>query len=136
MVSGVSSVVHPPLTIIPAGKVSTSCENASQFRNAFPDQAYSEGARQFPLLVPISPDDPASDANRRAWQVLEKFEKPFLTAFSDGDPITAGSDAILQARIPGARGQHHVTITGAGHFLQEDSGPELARVVVGFIRET
>ena len=102
----------------------------------FPDQAYSEGARQFPLLVPISPDDPASDANRRAWQVLEKFEKPFLTAFSDGDPITAGSDAILQARIPGTRGQHHVTITGAGHFLQEDSGPELARVVVGFIRET
>ncbi len=99
----------------------------------FPDQSYTEGARQFPTLVPISADDPASAANRDAWKILETMETPFLTAFSDGDPITAGSDRILQARIPGAQGQHHVTIVGGGHFLQEDKGPELARVVVDFV---
>jgi haloalkane dehalogenase len=100
----------------------------------FPDQSYAEGARQFPTLVPISPDDPAAAANREAWTILERLDKPFLTAFSDGDPITAGSDRILQARIPGAAGQPHVTIAGGGHFLQEDKGPELARVVVDFVR--
>ena len=89
----------------------------------FPDQSYTEGARQFPTLVPISSDDPASAANRAAWKVLETFDKPFLTAFSDGDPITAGGDRALQARIPGAKGRDHVTIVGGGHFLQEDRGP-------------
>jgi haloalkane dehalogenase len=68
--------------------------------------------------------------------VLETFDKPFLTAFSDGDPITAGSDRHLRARIPGATGQPHTTIAGGGHFLQEDKGPELARVVVDFVRAT
>jgi haloalkane dehalogenase len=99
----------------------------------FPDESYKEGARQFPTLVPITPDDPASEANRAAWKVLEQFDKPFLTAFSDGDPITAGSDPVLQARIPGAAGQPHTTIVGGGHFLQEDKGEDLARVVVGFV---
>ena len=102
----------------------------------FPDQRYTEGARQFPTLVPISPDDPAAAANRRAWNALAEFDKPFLTAFSDQDPITAGSDAHLQRRIPGAAGQPHTTITGAGHFLQEDKGPELAQVVVDFVQST
>ena len=102
----------------------------------FPDQTYLEGARQFPLLVPAEPDDPATAANRAAWSVLEQFEKPFLTAFSDGDPITAGAHRSLQERIPGARGREHVTIGGGGHFLQEDRGPELAAAVVAFVRAT
>jgi haloalkane dehalogenase len=102
----------------------------------FPDQSYAEGARQFPTLVPISPSDPAAGPNRQAWQVLETFEKPFLTAFSDGDPITAGSDRYLQEHIPGARGQPHTTIAGGGHFLQEDRGPQLAAVIVDFMRAT
>lgn len=102
----------------------------------FPDERYKAGARAFPLLVPTRPDDPASEPNRRAWQVLERWEKPFLTAFSDSDPITRGADAIFQRRVPGARGQPHTTITGAGHFLQEDRGEELARVIVEFVRAT
>jgi len=102
----------------------------------FPDESYKSGARQFPLLVPISSDDPAVLANRAAWERLEQFEKPFLTAFSDADPVTRGSDAVLQARIPGARGQKHVTVAGGGHFLQEDRGVELARIVVEFIAST
>ena len=102
----------------------------------FPDDRYKAGARQFPLLVPVTPDDPAAPANRRAWEVLRRWEKPFLTAFSDQDPITRGGDAWFQEAIPGTRGQPHTTITGAGHFLQEDRGEELAQVVVDFIART
>ncbi|HME68301.1 MAG TPA: haloalkane dehalogenase [Myxococcota bacterium] len=102
----------------------------------FPDDRFTAGARQFPLLVPTSPDDPAAAANRAAWQRLEQFRRPFLTAFSDRDPITRGGDKVLVARIPGAAGQRHVTIEGAGHFLQEDSGEELAAVVRDFVRGT
>jgi len=102
----------------------------------FPDDRYKAGARQFPVLVPIAPDDPASAANRAAWKVLERFEKPFLTAFSDRDPVTAGADAVLRRRIPGCAGQPHRTLTGGGHFLQEDVGEELARLVVDFVQRT
>ena len=102
----------------------------------FPDDSYKAGARAFPALVPISPDNPASEANRSAWRVLERWEKPVLTAFSDSDPITAGGDRAMQSRIPGARNQPHTTIRGAGHFLQEDKGEELARVCVDFIART
>jgi haloalkane dehalogenase len=99
----------------------------------FPDETYKEGARQFPLLVPISPEDPAAPANRAAWQVLTQFRKPFLTAFSDQDPITRASGPLFQQNIPGCAGQPHTTIQNAGHFLQEDQGEKLAEVVVSFI---
>lgn len=99
----------------------------------FPDESYKVGARQFPMLVPASPDDPASADNRAAWKILEQWHKPFLTAFSDSDPVTAGGDKVLQKKIPGCRGQRHTTIANAGHFLQEDKGEELARVVLAFI---
>jgi haloalkane dehalogenase len=102
----------------------------------FPDDAYTAGARIFPTLVPTSPDDPAAAANRAAWEALAAFERPLLTAFSDGDPITRGGDAIFQRTVPGAAGQAHTTIAGAGHFLQEDKGLELARVVADFVRST
>lgn len=102
----------------------------------FPDETFKEGARQFPLLVPTGPDDPASEANRAAWRTLEQFTKPFLCAFSDGDAITAGADRALLRRVPGTKGQPHTTIEGGGHFLQEDRGEELASVVVDFMRAT
>ena len=99
----------------------------------FPDESYKEGARQFPLLVPTTPNDPAADKNRAAWAVLMKWNKPFLTAFSDSDPITKGGDKVLQKLIPGTHGQAHTTIVNGGHFLQEDQGEKLAEVVVMFI---
>jgi haloalkane dehalogenase len=102
----------------------------------FPDDSYKAGARQFPLLVPSTPDDPASAANRAAWEVLRTWTKPFLTAFSDHDPITAGADRALRADIPGCQGQPHTTIEGAGHFLQEDRGEQLAGVVCSFVDHT
>ena len=99
----------------------------------FPDEEMKAGARQFPVLVPTTPDDPAAADNRAAWSVLEQYTKPFLCAFSDSDPITAGADRALQARIPGCADEPHTTIVGGGHFLQEDRGPELARVVTDFV---
>jgi haloalkane dehalogenase len=101
----------------------------------FPDDTYKEGARQFPLLVPTSPNDPAAAANKSAWEGLRKWTKPFLTAFSDSDPVTRGAERLLQGQIPGAGSQPHTTIVGAGHFLQEDKGEDLARVVVKFIAD-
>jgi len=100
----------------------------------FPDERFKAGARQFPTLVPASPDDPAAPANRKAWEGLERFERPFLCAFGNKDPITKGGDKALAARIPGARDRKHVTIEGAGHFLQEDRGEELGRVVAEFVK--
>jgi haloalkane dehalogenase len=102
----------------------------------FPDDSYKAGARMFPMLVPTSPDDPAAGPNRKAWEVLRRWEKPFLTAFSDSDPITRGGDRALQSMVPGTKGQPHTTIEGAGHFLQEDKGEELAKVIVDFIAGT
>jgi len=100
----------------------------------FPDDTYKAGARIFPSLVPITPDDPAAQANRDAWEVLARFEKPFLTAFSDKDPITRGGDKVFRKMVPGARDCPHTTIKGGGHFLQEDQGGQLARVVIDFMR--
>ncbi len=102
----------------------------------FPDDRYTAGARVFPSLVPTRPDDPASAANRAAWAVLARWDKPFLTAFSDGDPITGGGDRVFQKLVPGAQGMPHRTLAGGGHFLQEDVGPELARVVVELVAAT
>lgn len=99
----------------------------------FPSRKFKAGARMFPALVPVRPDDPASDANRRAWDAFGRWEKPFLTAFSDKDPITRGGDRVWQKHVPGAKEQHHVTVAGAGHFLQEDKGEELANLVIEFI---
>ena len=101
----------------------------------FPDDTYKAGARIFPKLVPISPDDPAVPANLKAWEVLKNWKKPFLTAFSDMDPITKGGDAYFQKVVPGTQGQKHITIQGGGHFLQEDKGEIWATAIVDFIKE-
>ncbi|OUR62140.1 haloalkane dehalogenase [Colwellia sp. 39_35_sub15_T18] len=106
----------------------------SAYNAPYPDESYKEGARQFPLLVPISPDDPAAEKNRTAWKVLSQWQKPFLTAFSDTDPITKGGDKLMQKLIPGTAGQQHTTIVNGGHFLQEDQGEKLAEVVVNFVK--
>jgi haloalkane dehalogenase len=95
----------------------------------FPDDRYKAGARIFPTLVPAAPDAPGAAANRAAWTGLMAFERPFVTAFGDSDPITKGGDRPFQKLVPGAAGQAHRTVAGAAHFCQEDAGPELAQVV-------
>ncbi len=100
----------------------------------FPDELSKAGARVFPMLVPTTPDDPASEPNRRAWQQLSRFEKPFLTVFGDQDPFAFGAERVLQRKIPGAAGQPHRVLAGVGHFIQEDAGEELGRIAVAFVR--
>ncbi|MFK7895133.1 MAG: haloalkane dehalogenase [Myxococcota bacterium] len=127
-----------PIGGIIAGATTTdlSPEVQAAYDAPFPDETYKAGARVFPLLVPAKDGNPAIPDNEAAWKVLERFEKPFLTAFSDGDPLTKPSEKIFRERIPGAKTQPHAEIQNAGHFLQEDQGEALASVVLGFIRAT
>jgi haloalkane dehalogenase len=115
------------------GRTLTPAEIAA-YDAPFPDASYKMGPRAMPSQVPTLPDDPSVPANRRAWQALSKWEKPFLCAFSDNDPVTSGGDVVFRERVPGAKGQPHTTISGGGHFLQEGRGVELARVVADFVK--
>lgn len=99
----------------------------------FPTEDYKVGPRVMPGLVPVTLEDPASPANLAAWQVLRRWDKPFLVAFSDGDPITGPLAPVLRAQIPGAAGIDHPTIEGAGHFLQEDAGERLGAEIANFM---
>ncbi|HXB21310.1 MAG TPA: haloalkane dehalogenase [Candidatus Solibacter sp.] len=126
--------------VLPVGRiVSQGCvtqiaaEVQAAYDAPFPTELYKAGARAFPKLVPTEASDPAAPANRAAWEKLRAWKKPFLTASSDSDPITKGNDLHFQREVPGAQGQPHVTIQGAGHFLQEDKGEELAEVVLSWL---
>ncbi len=113
-----------------------SVEEVAAYNAPYPDASYQAGARQFPMLVPDSPDDPATAPNRAAWGVLRGLELPVLTTFGADDKIMAGVERVFQNLMPGAVGQVHVVLPGAGHFLQEDVGPELAQRINGFIAKT
>ena len=124
-------------TIVNGGCTSDLTADVIAAYNApFPDDTYKAGARIFPSLVPTGPDDPAVPANRSAWEVLEQWEKPVLTTFSDRDAVSKGGEVAFTRRVPGAKGQPHTTIEGAGHFLQEDRGEVLAPIIADFIRST
>lgn len=130
------------MPVLPVGPiVAGACVQpvADEVRDAydapFPDESYKAAARQFPILIPLTTGDPAALRNRATWDVLERFERPLLTAFSDGDPITRGWDEIFRRRIPGAAGRAHTTLEGGGHFVQEDRGEALAHLLVEFLRE-
>jgi haloalkane dehalogenase len=126
--------IFPAGAIINGGVTSDlSPEIIAAYNAPYPEEKYKEGARQFPLLVPTSIDDPASESNFAAWKVLSQWQKPFLTAFSDKDPITGGGDKIFQKLIPGTKGQQHTTIINGGHFLQEDQSERLAEVIINFV---
>ncbi|SFN36405.1 haloalkane dehalogenase [Marinobacter pelagius] len=131
-------VTHSPW--LPVGRIvqlgterTLSRAEQAAYEAPFPSTEYKAGARAFPKLVPVSRDDPAGQANREAWKVLEKWRKPFITCFSSGDPITRGEDRYMQRRIPGAHGQPHITLRG-GHFLQEDSPEDFARIIIDALK--
>lgn len=96
----------------------------------YPDESFKAGARIFPALVPTSPDQDGAADNRAAWEILSAWEKPFVTCFSDQDPVTKGGDTVFQKRVPGTKGQPHRTIKAGGHFLQEDKPDELAALIL------
>jgi len=123
--------------IVNAGCATTlSRAEMAAYDAPFPDRRYKVAARLFPSFVPATAGDPERLNNERAWQVFERWNKPFLTLFSSRDPVTRGGEKMWQERVPGARGQPHTTIRGAGHFLQEDKGPEIAQALSSFIRST
>ena len=127
--------VFPVGNIVNGGTVrQLSQAEMDAYEAPYPDESYKAGARQFPALVPVKPDQASVQENLEAWKVLERFDKPFLTAFSDQDPITRGGDERLQARVPGCRGQAHTTIKDGGHFLQEDQPDEIASVLDRFVK--
>lgn len=105
-----------------------SPEEMAAYDAPYPDETYKDGARQFPALVPVTPEHASVAENLAAWAVLETFDKPVVTAFSDGDAITRGGEAVFQARIPGAKGQPHTTLHG-GHFLQEDCPDDIVSLI-------
>jgi haloalkane dehalogenase len=102
----------------------------------FPDESFKEGARQFPTLVPITPEHASVAENKAAWQLLSRLEMPVLTCFSDKDPVTAGGEKIFIERMPGAKGQPHTIIKDGGHFLQEDAPEQLTKLIIDFIANT
>ena len=131
------SPVFPIGRLVNAGCVNKlSQAEIAAYDAPFPETRYKTAARLFPGFVPASPDDPERANNERAWEVFKRWDKPFLTLFSSGDPITRGGERVWQKLVPGAQGQPHTTIRGAGHFLQEDKGPEIARVIADLIRAT
>lgn len=124
----------PTSQIVNGGTVRelTDAERAA-YDAPYPDETYKAGARAFPALVPVREGMASVTENIAAWAVLEKFDKPFLTAFSDSDAITKGGERPFQAKVAGAQGQEHVTIVGGGHFLQEDQPEQIANVIDAFI---
>jgi haloalkane dehalogenase len=131
------------IPVFPAGMIvnmgslrELSPEEIAAYDAPYPDESYKSGARIFPTLVPVTPEHASVAENKAAWTVLEAFDKPFLTAFSDGDPVSKGGDVPFQQRVPGAKGQKHTIIEGGGHFLQEDKPAEIAALIDRFISET
>src|SRR6266513_4637565 len=110
-----------------------SAEILAAYEAPFPDASYAAAVRAMPELIPTTPDDPASEPNRAAWRQLAAWDKPFLVAFSDRDPITGAMAPVLKDTVPGAAGLEHPVIEGAGHFLQEDAGERLGAVIAEFV---
>jgi haloalkane dehalogenase len=127
------SPLFPIGRIVASGCVSKlSRDVVAAYDAPFPSRAHKAGARVFPSLVPTRESDPAVPANRAAWDVLGRWEKPFLTLFGKNDPILGRGDAPLQAHVPGAKGQPHERFWG-GHFVQEDRGEYLAERIATWI---
>ena len=114
------------------GRALSAAETAA-YDAPFPSASFKMGPRAMPSQVPTLPDDPSVAANRRAWEIFEKWQKPFLLAFADGDPVPKGMDRAFCERVPGAAGQPHTTLTGAGHFVQEDCPEALAKIIADFV---
>ncbi|MEN8230336.1 MAG: haloalkane dehalogenase [Bacteroidota bacterium] len=90
--------------------------------------------RWMPQLLPIGKKHSEVQMLEDAWSGLERWMKPLLTIFGNGDPITRGGERILQKRIPGAKNQDHILLNG-GHFLQEDAPEEISRVIIDFMKK-
>ncbi len=133
--SRLSSAIAMGLRKIGMGKIARS-PLVKAYEAPYPDARYKMGVRAMPSRVPLLPGDPSTEAQHKAWSVFERFEKPFLCAFSDDDPITATQATVFKERVPGAKGQPHTTISNGGHFVQENAPEELSKTIIDFIKAT
>ena len=118
--------------VLDMGTVTPLSEKVYEAYNApFPSEEYKAGARIFPTLVPIDPEDPECVKNREAWTKLRSWNKPFLTLFGAKDTIMIGAEKVFQKLVPGTKTQDH-KILEAGHFIQEEKGEELAALIIEF----
>ena len=125
----------------PSGRIPSPAE-LDAYNAPFPGEEYKAGVIAFPELVPTPPSDPTGrpqsiggEENKKAWEELDQLAIPVLTAFSDGDMIMQGGEAIWKERVPGCKGQPHTIVTGqAGHFLQETHGEELASIIIEWVK--
>ncbi|MCK5443895.1 MAG: hypothetical protein KAJ23_18580, partial [Maribacter sp.] len=111
-----------------------SDEVIAAYNAPFPSEEYKAGARIFPTLVPIDSTDVEAINNRKVWEKLMQWTKPFLTIFGDKDDIMKGAEKAFQKLVPGAKGQNHALLN-AGHFIQEEKGEELAQLILEFYRD-
>jgi haloalkane dehalogenase len=107
-----------------------TAEEVAAYNAPFPDQTFMAGARRFPSLVPLFHDEPEVEENKAAWDILRQFNKPFMTAFGDNDPVTAGGELQFQQEVPGAQGVAHRTIANAGHFLQQEQPEQCVQAIL------
>jgi len=110
-------------------------EQVAAYDAPFPDESYRMGAREFPMILPTSTDNPETENNRAAWKVLKEWNKPFLTAFGDSDEVFRGGDEVFKTLIPGAKGQKHITVKSGAHFLQEDQSETLTNSLITFVTD-
>jgi haloalkane dehalogenase len=110
-----------------------SASEEAAYSAPYPDESYLAGARRFPSLIPLFPDEPEVAENRAAWEVLRQFDKPFMLAFADNDPVTAGGGKKFLAEVPGCRGVAHRTIDNARHFLQQDQPEQCVKAILDIV---
>jgi haloalkane dehalogenase len=127
--------IFPAGGILKGGSVrALSAAEIAAYDAPYPDESYKAGARQFPMLVPLTPEHASVAENIAAWKVLAAYTRPVLTCFSDSDPVTAGGEKLFIDAMPGAAAQPHIIIKNAGHFLQEDQPEQLCNIIDSFIR--
>ncbi|HUY20972.1 MAG TPA: haloalkane dehalogenase [Acidimicrobiales bacterium] len=130
----VPDLVASHLVYSAAGPLSPAVRAA--YDAPFPGRAFTAGMRQMTGLIPLTRNDPGAAIGRRTMQALEQWDRPLLTAYSDADPATRGWETVFRRRVPGAEGRAHPTIRGAGHFVPEERGEELGRIVAEFVETT
>jgi haloalkane dehalogenase len=118
------------------GAALMTAEAEAAYAAPFPDQSYMSGARRFPSLVPVFYDEPGAAENRAAMEIFKTFESPFMTAFADNDPVTAGGEKVFQKIVPGAQGVAHRTIKNAGHFLQQEAPEDCVQAILDITSDT
>ena len=98
----------------------------------FSDPAAKAGARAFPLILPTTPEAPGATAGQRVLETLRDDERPKLVLWADSDPVLPLSTGRRFAQALGTEVDH--VIEGAGHFLQEDAGPQIGELIADWLR--